>query len=170
MSSVGFSDHELTTRIIASSTMSCTASPPSLRSAGPRGLIVETCSHDRCVSPLFSTPPNIGAEDMVGVSLEESAASGSSLGTSTTPTTVTGDSTTSLSPSFLRPPSPIRRKHARREGSPVALAEAFVKDVSFLFAAGPNGNLVKFASLFPCLTRVCHPAFLPPPFKQQVRV
>ena len=69
---------------------------------------------------------------MVGVSLEESTVSESSLDASTAPTMATGDSTTDLSHDSP-PPTPTRHEHGRRERSSTAPAETFVGDVSFSF-------------------------------------
>jgi len=107
---------------------------------------------------------------MVAVSLEESTISECSLDASATPTTAAGYSTTSLSHDFLPSPSPTNDKDGRRERSSTTPPETFVKDVSFPFPSAAEQRLRKVSSLFPCLTRVCLPAFLPPPFEQQVKV
>ena len=96
---------------------------------------------------------------MVGISLEESTVSESSLDASTAPTTATGHSTTNPSHDSLpSPPSPTHLMDARRERSSTALAETLVKDVSF--PPPLRGRIATVASFSP-VPHTCFPYSFP---------
>lgn len=107
---------------------------------------------------------------MVGVSLEESTISESSLDASTAPTTATGDSTTTLSHEFPLPSGSTHRTQTRLERASATLAETFVNDVSSVLPRAAEQRPREVCIMIPVPYTCLPPAFLPPPFKQQDKV
>lgn len=162
-------EHELSTRSITFVT-TVHRLPLELRACGsadPTALIRETSSHDHCKS-LLSLPT---------ASREDTASNGRGQSRGINHLRVfarcihCSDNAhrpfnVQLIPRLHTPSSEPHPQQAQSEGEIVVVSDRDI-DQRREFA---RPNSPRFSSSLPCLTRVCHPAFVAPPFKQQVKV